>query len=220
MFKKRIKVILWDFDGTIYHSEDSYREYAKCIESVMKNSDSFANKSMQVIKDKENKVGDDGWAIIANLANGSVTREEMDMCFARTREKMNEGKIKINLQSTAVKILKKQEIRHILLTNTPEKYVIPLLENFGIKNLFYRIVCSAKKPDSFKNVMNDLLTRENIRSEDILSIGDNYKNDIIPSMEMGFKTVFIQNYQRDSKADLTVNQLEDAIPFIENFVKN
>lgn len=68
--------------------------------------------------------------------------------------------------------------------------------------------------------MNDLLTTENIRSEDILSIGDNYKNDIIPSMEMGFKTVFIQNYQRDSKADLTVKQLEDAIPFIENFVKN
>ena len=39
--------------------------------------------------DRENKVGDDGWAIIANLANGSVSREEMDMCFARTREKMN-----------------------------------------------------------------------------------------------------------------------------------
>ena len=57
MFKKRIKVILWDFDGTIYHSEDSYREYAKCIESVMKNSDSFANKSMQVMEKKFDEVG-------------------------------------------------------------------------------------------------------------------------------------------------------------------
>ena len=36
---------------------------------------------MQVIKDKENKVGDDGWAIIANLANGSVSREEMDIIY-------------------------------------------------------------------------------------------------------------------------------------------
>ena len=38
------------------------------------------------------------------MANGSVSREEMDMCFARTREKMNEGKIKINLQSTSLMI--------------------------------------------------------------------------------------------------------------------
>lgn len=219
MSSKSAKVIIWDFDGTIYHSEESYREYAKCIGSLMKDNESFADKSMQVINDKKNEIGDDGWAIIANLASGYVTKEEMDMCFARTREKMNDGKIAVNLQSTAVKILNFRDVRHILLTNTPEKYAIPLLENFGIKNLFYRIVCSAKKPDSFKNIVNDLLRDEDTLPEDVLSIGDNYRNDILPSMEMGFKTVFIQNYQRSSRADLTVRKLDEAIPFIENFVK-
>ena len=220
MNKAQEKAIIWDFDGTIYHSEDSYREYAKCIGNLIGSSDGdFVEKCMGVIKDRENKVGDDGWAVIANLSKGRISEAEMNKCFAEVRNKMNMGRISVTLQKSAVEILKIRRVKHFLLTNTPEAYASPLLENLGIKGMFHKIIYSSKKPDLFKEITGDLLMQENIEASNVLSIGDNYKNDILPSIQMGFTTVFIQLYERNSRADLTVSSLNEAIPFIEKFIE-
>ncbi|MHB1440640.1 MAG: HAD family hydrolase [Cuniculiplasma sp.] len=220
MTNNRNKLIIWDFDGTIYHSPASYEEYARCIGRAMgEDENEFVSHIMAIIEDSSRNQGEDGWAIIANIARDRVGNDLLNQCFARTRELMNRGIIPVNLSDSALNILRDQRVYHILLTNTPEKYAMPMIRNFRIDSYFDRIYCSASKPGGFCEKVRSIMETYPIPPENIMSIGDNYTNDIIPSLEMGLITVYIQNYPRDSKANITVKKLEDALHFIKNFIE-
>jgi putative hydrolase of the HAD superfamily len=214
------KAILWDFDGTLYSSKESYLNYSKCISDLSgEKYENFSEECMRVINDHEKYIAEDGWAIIAKLAREKGFEKVLDPCFNLTREKMNKGEIRMILNKEAIEIIRNSNVYHILATNTPEKYAKPMLIHFGIEFMFNKIYYSSKKPYGLEEISKDFLNMLDIAPQDVLSIGDNYINDIIPSLKIGFKTVFIQSYPRKSDSHLSVNNFKKAIPFIEKFLE-
>lgn len=221
MINKPSKGIIWDFDGTIYQSPDSYMEYARCVaEKIGKDGDDFISKVEMAMAGKSSYVADDGWAIVANMSREYTTKDKLDECFVRTREKMNRGEISMVLSEAALKVLRDRRAFHILITNTPEPFAIPLLNSFNITPYFDRVIFGAGKPDGMMKNIIEILDSKSIEPQQILSIGDNYINDIFPSIQMGLNTIYIKNYPRDSDADITVRSLDDAMGFIEEFLKS
>lgn len=81
-----------------------------------------------------------------------------------------------------------------------------VLKEFGLDNLFYDIVESAvagvRKPDTA--IYTLAVQRLNLLPEDVVMIGDSLSKDIIPSMEVGCKAVWLKGEQwKDESASAT-----------------
>ena len=68
------------------------------------------------------------------------------------------------------------------------------LRYFGIYDLFKVVIFSSdfghKKPDP--RIFIEATKRLNLEPEEILSIGDNLENDIVPSTKLGMKAMHIE----------------------------
>jgi putative hydrolase of the HAD superfamily len=96
-----------------------------------------------------------------------------------------------------------------------------VLTELGVANYFDAIVDSTiigiRKPDS--KIFEHIITKLNVNSEEVIVVGDSYKNDIAPSKLLGCKTVWIKvkgwnNSEIIEDADViikSIKELPDAI---------
>ena len=80
-----------------------------------------------------------------------------------------------------------------IIANQP-KGTLERLENWGIKDYFEVIIPSydvgLKKPQ--KGIFLLALKEANCNAENAMMIGDRLENDILPAMELGFKTIWLK----------------------------
>ena len=213
------RLILWDFDGTLYHSDESYKEYMLNVYRMSGSvNKEFLAKTEDALSGKGEYIGEDGWSIVAQISRRQGMAEHLNKAFQMTREKMNEGLLKIYPNIEAINILSKTKAINVLATNTPKRYAVPVLRQLGILGFFKKIIYGAKKPTGIGSIVEELSLEYSLKYEDMLSIGDNYVNDIEPCINLGIKTLYISNFGRESSATLTVKKLSEAVEFIKEFV--
>ncbi|HZG61799.1 MAG TPA: HAD hydrolase-like protein [Anoxybacillus sp.] len=57
-----------------------------------------------------------------------------------------------------------------------------------------------------------------VRFDEIMSVGDNLVNDIIPARNLGCKTIYIDSHQiaNEQSADIVVEKIEDCFEILRN----
>ncbi|MFZ4451171.1 HAD family hydrolase [Salibacterium aidingense] len=85
----------------------------------------------------------------------------------------------------------KKQFRLLLLTNSQADDVERLLETLDLQGIFHRIIPNAKKPAQTRTHFASIMEEYEVKAEEIVSIGDNYLNDIVPAENMGMNAVLI-----------------------------
>ncbi|MEQ6388058.1 HAD family hydrolase [Bacillaceae bacterium S4-13-58] len=85
----------------------------------------------------------------------------------------------------------------VLLTNSQEDDVHRLLQLLDLVGIFKEVITEARKPQYTKNHFARLLEHYQISPEKVLSIGDNYVNEIAPAIHLQMQTIFIDFFELD-----------------------
>ena len=132
-----------------------------------------------------------------------------------------------------LEILNSQGLIQGILSNsqfyTPEILKYYLGESFESifhpKLLFWSYQLKAAKPDPrpFEQALN-ILQELKMDSHPVIMVGDNYKNDILPAIERGWKTVLLTEEEKafeseDKKPDLVCEELVDLVEWMGNCLK-
>lgn len=70
--------------------------------------------------------------------------------------------------------------------------------------MFEDFVFRAKKPFETLNHFRRWLDKYDVAPEFAVSVGDHYRNEILPAIQLGMKTVYVDRYIREPRPDVTV----------------
>ncbi|MCK5492510.1 MAG: HAD family hydrolase, partial [Candidatus Omnitrophica bacterium] len=110
-----------------------------------------------------------------------------------------------NLLREKLDILYRQEIKLVVVSNSDEETTKAILDILGVSEFFDRIIGSANKPIRFGKIIKKLAKDYNVNFNQMVSVGDDKKRDIIPAGEYGLYTILVNN-----SPGKKVNELSDV----------
>ncbi|MBL0386425.1 HAD family hydrolase [Tumebacillus sp. ITR2] len=107
-------------------------------------------------------------------------------------------------------------VKQVLVTNSPQPDSEKILDKIGLLESFDEKVFMARKPSGTKAVFERIKNQFDVPYENILSVGDNWVNEILPAMELGSQTVYIDPHDIGVNLESTkrVQSMTDVLPFI------
>ncbi|MDX5474736.1 MAG: HAD family hydrolase [Bacillaceae bacterium] len=158
-------------------------------------------------------IGDLWWIPVSIAAHYGVTREVSYECFMQTREHMMTPEFVLVANATFNDTLKSltEKYKVVLMTNSPQSDSDVIIEKLGFTSYFEHKVYEASKPIHTKKNLNEIANTFNVSPEEMLSIGDNYINEILPAKQLGCKTIYIDAHHlgEAKAADKTVKNLDE-----------
>ncbi|SDH92494.1 putative hydrolase of the HAD superfamily [Alteribacillus persepolensis] len=134
----------------------------------------------------------DGWWLPAAAAKHYGIGSTFDS-YRRTKEYMQTKEFQFAeapfRRQALVRL--RQQCELVLLTNSEADDVERLLETLDLKGVFHHIIPNAKKPAQTRAHFASIVEEYDVRAEEVVSIGDNYLNDIVPAENMGMQAVLI-----------------------------
>jgi HAD superfamily hydrolase (TIGR01509 family) len=138
-------------------------------------------------------IGDGWWPPYSIARHFGLTITDTQMAYHKTKEQMAnlEGYLHPTpgLKEFLTKL--KQTKKLVLVTNSEEDDVKRLLAFLGLDEIFDDVVTSAYKPTNTKKHFADILKRYDVKSEQALSIGDNFMNEVAPALQMGMYGIWL-----------------------------
>lgn len=188
-------LIIFDFDGTLYHGDDPFRFYACVVARTMSDLDrtTYLEQLDRHLGGTRNVVAGDNWEAVVQLAQPYLVDQNLwQDAFMETRQYMMSDKCELFVSEPLREFLKTMKGRMPLLcaSNSPDEAALPLMERLGLLHLFDRVQPAAQKPDGLIAVVESFLG-STPPPETILSVGDNYINDIQPALMAGWATAHI-----------------------------
>lgn len=116
--------------------------------------------------------------------------------YLKTKEYMMSEKFQLKILdglSSYLKELKKYKTL-ILLTNSSEEDSHKMLTKLKLGNIFHEIISEAKKPELSIQHFEDILKKYSVEPCQVVSVGDNFVNEVLPALKLGMGTVFIDPY--------------------------
>lgn len=145
----------------------------------------------------------DQWQIIGALAarrgaNAHILRD----AFVRARRFGNDPSTTLIRSEYLDEVLHRlsQGRRFLLATNTTEELARPLVDRLRLQPPFEIIRFDARKPAGCSELISHAREQWNIAPSEILVIGDNLWNDLLPPAEQGCRTVHIDPLGTDRAA--------------------
>jgi len=167
-------------------------------------------------------IGDLWWVPSAIGVHYGLELQQTRQSFFKTREYMMGPDFNVTpvpgLKS-CLEILK-ENITLVLITNSPEVDSEEILNKLGLNGLFTEKIFRALKPSETFNHFKYLSDKYSISFSEILSIGDNYINEILPVQSLSCQTIYIDphNTSYEPKANITVSKISEIIPILNNLV--
>ncbi|MFV8828800.1 HAD family hydrolase [Alkalihalobacterium sp. APHAB7] len=93
--------------------------------------------------------------------------------------------------------LQEQGKTTVLLTNSDKEDVLRLLKELDLLDVFTHIVSSARKPSFTVDIFRHLMDQYDVKEKEVISIGDNFINEIAPALLLGMKAIYIQPHKTD-----------------------
>lgn len=269
----RVRVILFDLDGTLYDDTHHFDRYAELIgeglpeelrapfmaeyqavtrgeHPALRIGTFYDVKNDLVLKMKEGRVeqaihwdgsvappivtrqlypdpvvpdhttilnvGDLWWVPSSIALHYGGKQEHGQASFMRIREEMMAPEFIINpIEALAetVEALKGKVVR-ALATNSPQPDSEAILTKVGLLPHLDKLFFSSRKPAGLKPIIEGLLSEYGLAPDQLISIGDNLTNELIPAKELGCQTVFIDPHGIGAgpEVDLTVTSMSEFLP--------
>lgn len=105
----------------------------------------------------------------------------------------------------------------VLLTNSPEPDSRAILQKLGLENLFDLLIFDGMKPVQTSKHFEAIKQAFAVEYGEILSVGDNWVNEIHPVQKLGVKTLFINAHELPSeyKADFVVGNPDAMVSVLK-----
>lgn len=164
-------------------------------------------------------IGDLWWVPRIIAIHYGLTHPVADQAFLETRQYMMGSAFVMKripgLQELLEEIQFKKKL--VLLTNSPEPDSDAILEKLGLREVFSKKIFMADKPVQTSLHFAEIKKTYGVDYEQILSVGDNWINEIRPARLLGCQTVFIDSHGigNEESADCVVSDLTAAFPFIK-----
>jgi FMN phosphatase YigB (HAD superfamily) len=156
----------------------------------------------------------DGYVALAELAGPHVTGTVLDDAYARSRRALENVDVEISAPDGLAELLAAlTDVHRVVVTNAPATGLDTALQRLGLSSLIDEIVPSGDKPAGSRDVLTRLLA--GAAPAQLMSVGDIWRNDIAPALELGAATAFIDRLERDGRQahvrGTTIQQLYPAI---------
>lgn len=166
-------------------------------------------------------IGDLWWVPSAIAAHYGLERSETQKSFFKTREYMMGPDFNMvpvpGFKDSLEKL--KENIPLILMTNSPEVDSEVILSKLGLSDMFTEKIFSASKPTQTFKHLQYLSEKYNVKYNEILSVGDNYINEILPAQQLSCQTIYIDHHKTcDDEQGIIVNEVRDVIPYLQNLI--
>jgi len=145
----------------------------------------------------------DAWSLVGiYAAKYGVSEERRQQAFQQVRKEMLRGASSFERRSDLYEAVGNLTgvRKKVLLTNSPENTGREFIAALDCAELFDEIVYGAGKPSGLEQYMLQLMDREGLRADQIVSIGDHAWNDLYPARKLGGRTVWLSPYP---SSDLT-----------------
>ncbi|UOE94460.1 HAD family hydrolase [Alkalihalobacillus sp. LMS39] len=143
--------------------------------------------------DKTVAIGDGWWLPFVVAKHYGVA--DCYPSYVATKEYMVSDKFSLTpLSGLAEQLKKLKEQTHIvLMTNSEEEDVQRLLSHLQLEMVFEHVITSAQKPTNAIKHFQDIVDYYNVRTEEVVSVGDNFINEISPALALGIRGIYITN---------------------------
>jgi FMN phosphatase YigB (HAD superfamily) len=169
-------------------------------------------------------VGDLWWVPGCISRHYGLTDAQTSEAFLATRQFMMGPEFHMNkipgLQE-ALAVSRAGGVKQVLVTNSPQVDSEKILDKIGLYESFDEKIFTARKPSGTKAVFERISQQFGIAYENILSIGDNWVNEILPANELGCQTVYIDPHDigANLESDQRVGSMTEALSIITGAAK-
>ncbi|MFE0462066.1 HAD family hydrolase [Kitasatospora sp. NPDC058965] len=223
-------IIVSDFDGTVYRSDEPIRFYARRVaaglgaaeatafldvfERYLAEGVAAADGAQDPAEAALLRAAEDGWGVVQALAAGHrIDPDTVQQAFLASRVHMLDESCALEIVEPLVELYAqlRGEVRIVLATNSPAEGLAPLLARMGLADAFDQVVPGAAKPVGLRRwIEAELVDRP---AASLFSIGDHYRNDIAPAAALGAATGYIDRFGRaDGPATATGARVEEILP--------
>lgn len=166
-------------------------------------------------------IGDLWWVPSAIAAHYGLERSQTQESFFETREYMMGTDFTMvpvpGFKACLEKL--KNKIPLILMTNSPEIDSEVILNKLGLSDMFVEKVFSASKPTKTPDHLKYLSEKYKVPYNQILSVGDNYINEILPAQQLSCQTIYIDHHNTcDDDEGIIVNRVREVIPYLDKLI--
>lgn len=154
---------------------------------------------LTIFRDGRFNIGDMWWLPAALAAHYGVTTAQRERAFLATRAIMSSDTYRVApIEGVAEMLMALQRAGHglIAMTNSPPETAADVLRQIGLRGMFDDVRPLAAKPAGLTRFL-----AETVAPRPLLSIGDNYVNDIAPSLRAGQSGLFIDRHGLGLGAD-------------------
>lgn len=158
----------------------------------------------------------DQWQIIGALASrrgaGQVVLRE---AFTRARRYVNDRATTLIRSEHLDDVLQRlgQGRRLLLATNTPEELAGPLVQRLNLRQPFEVVRFDSRKPAGCAELITHANQQWNTQPPEVLVVGDNLWNDLLPPAGQGCRTVHIDPLHTDPTARWSSARYNDFSAF-------
>ncbi len=220
MFFQNIKVLIWDFDGTLFRSNEALFQAVREAEYrvIMSHTHWDREKTKAEFSKKYKVVSPSGTTVTAMLAN-IATRQashETEKYFNRSDYLSLDAKLVALFQVFL-------GYRHVLLTNGIETHIRSTIQTLGFATSPFEHIITPEttgvtKPDlkAFSAVLN----YTKLPANQHLMVGDRELVDLAPAKQLGMKTCLVWSEKKSDIADVTLPDVYSLASLLTNSRKH
>ncbi len=160
----------------------------------------------------------DRWQIIGALAaRRGAGESDTRVAFTRAREFVNDPSTELRRFDCVDGLLARLAAgRHLLLaTNTPQELGLPLVARLDLSPPFAMVRYDARKPAGCAELIDESRRRWGVAHHEVLVVGDNLWNDLLPPAQLGCRTVHIDPLATDPTGRWSSARYPDLAVFAE-----
>ncbi|QFT89687.1 dUMP phosphatase [Bacillus sp. THAF10] len=169
-------------------------------------------------------IGDLWWVPVSIAKHYGLSTEETYAAFLQTREHMMTDEFVLEPLKEFAEVLEKLHGKYqlVLMTNSPQTDSDVILKKLGFTSFFDAKVYEANKPTSTTKQLQAIAENCDVTFEEMLSVGDNYINEILPAARLGCQTICIDpfNLFKNSESGYTVKNLKELAEMLETKLIN
>lgn len=182
---ENIKVVIFDFDDTLYRGGTWTRWGDYVI-----NFYNIAVKDPEKCQAFRERYGLDGWSNGATIAKAMIDEFGSARKFSKYGSKFIFQHIVENMIHVSDEEISKisKEYKLYIVSNNTKKYIKHYLGEFEISRKHFKGIYENKflpKDPTKSHIYHEIMKKTKTKPQEILVVGDNYDNDVLPALNLG-----------------------------------